>query len=155
MTEGVSVERVVAAPADKVWALVSDVTRMREFSPENAGCEWIKGSTGPVVGAHFRGTNENGKKQWKTVCTVVAAEPGTSFAFEVKAGPLRVARWEYRLDAAGEGSCRVTETWIDQRGKFVTVMGGPISGVKDRASHNREGMETTLARLAAVAEGTA
>jgi len=33
------------------------------------------------------------------------------------------------------------------------VMGGPVSGVKDRAAHNREGMETTLARLAAVAEG--
>ena len=153
MTEGVSVERVIAAPAAEVWALVADVTRMCEFSPENAGCEWIKGSTGPVVGARFRGTNQNGKKTWKTVCTVVEAEPGTAFAFEVTAGPMRVARWAYRFDAADAATCRVTETWTDQRGNFVKVMGGPVSGVKDRAAHNREGMETTLARLAAVAEG--
>jgi hypothetical protein len=47
----------------------------------------------------------------------------------------------------------VTETWIDQRGRLVTFLGKPVSGVADRASHNRAGMEATLDRLAAVAEG--
>ena len=152
MTESVSVERVVAAPAETVWAMVSDVTRMGEWSPENVGCEWMGGATGPVVGARFRGTNENGKKSWKTKCTVVDAQPGSLFAFEVKAGPLGVARWEYKIEANGAGECRVIETWTDQRGKLVTFMGGPVSGVKNRAGHNRAGMKTTLERLAAAAE---
>ncbi len=41
MTERVSVERVIAAPKDAVWALVADVTRMGEWSPETVGCAWI------------------------------------------------------------------------------------------------------------------
>jgi hypothetical protein len=151
MSETVSVERAVAAPADAVWAIVADVTRMCEFSPENTRCEWIGGATEPVVGAKFRGTNENGKKKCNTVATVVDAQPGRSFAFEVKAGPLGVARWEYRFDPT-DGGCRVTETWIDQRGFVVRTLGGPVSGVADRAAHNRSGMETTLERLAAAAE---
>jgi len=84
MGENVVVEQVVKARAAEVWAMVSDVTRMCEFSPENTGCEWIKGSTGPSVGARFRGTNANGKKQWKSDATVVEAEPGKSFAFVVR-----------------------------------------------------------------------
>ena len=151
MSETVSVERAVGAPADTVWALVADVTRMCEFSPENTRCEWIGGAKEPVVGAKFRGTNENGKKKWKTVATVVDAQPGRSFAFEVKAGPLGVARWEYQFDPTDTG-CRVTETWTDQRGFVVRTLGGPVSGVADRAAHNRSGMETTLERLAAAAE---
>jgi ribosome-associated toxin RatA of RatAB toxin-antitoxin module len=151
MGETVSVERAVAAPADAVWALVADITRMCEFSPENTRCEWIGGAEGPVVGAKFRGTNENGNKKWKTVATVVDAQPGRSFAFVVKAGPFGVARWEYQFDSTGNG-CRVTETWIDQRGFVGRTLGGPVSGVADRAAHNRSGMETTLERLAAAAE---
>jgi ligand-binding SRPBCC domain-containing protein len=154
MRANVMVEQVVKAPAAEVWAIVSDVTRMCEFSPENTGCEWIKGSTGPSVGARFRGTNENGRKQWKTDATVVEAEPGKSFAFVVKAGPISVAQWEYRIDALDDAECLVTETWTDQRNALSTFISGRVSGVADRASHNRAGMETTLARLAAAAEKT-
>jgi hypothetical protein len=150
-TEQVSVARDVAASPDALWAMVADVTRMGEFSPENAGCEWMGTPAEPVVGARFRGTNRNGKRKWKTVGTVVAAEPGRAFAFEVTSGPLKVSRWEYRFEPTDAG-CRVTETWIDQRGRIVTVMGKPVSGVADRAAHNRSGMEATLERLAAVAE---
>ena len=34
------------APAEKVWALVSDVTRIGEFSPETFEARWSRGSTG-------------------------------------------------------------------------------------------------------------
>ncbi len=147
-------ERTIGASADALWAMVSDVTRMCEFSPENTRCEWIGATNAAVVGAKFRGTNQNGKKQWKTVATVVDARAGRSFAFVVKVGPLGVARWEYAFDAAPDGGCRVTETWIDQRGLVARTLAGPVSGVTDRASHNRTGMEATLARLAAAAEKT-
>lgn len=155
MTGNVTVEREIAASPEVLYALISDVTRMGEFSPENVGCRWMGKSTAPVVGARFRGTNENGKRQWKTVCSVVTAEPGRAFAFEVKAaGGLRVSRWEYRLEPTESGGCRVTETWIDQRGRIVTWLGGPVSGVRNREGHNRAGMAVTLERLAKVAEGS-
>jgi hypothetical protein len=154
MGENVVVEQVVKAPAAEVWAIVSDVTRMCEFSPENTGCEWIKGSTGPVVGARFRGTNANGKKHWKTDAVVVEAEPGQAFSFVVKAGPIAVAKWGYRIDAIDDAQCRVTETWTDHRNAVSSFVSHLVSGVADRARHNRAGMESTLTRLAAAAEKT-
>ena len=38
-------ERVSAAP-EAVWALVADVPRMGEWSPECVRCEWVGGATG-------------------------------------------------------------------------------------------------------------
>ncbi len=39
------------APIDVVWDLVSDVTRIGEFSPETFEAEWLDDATGPAVGA--------------------------------------------------------------------------------------------------------
>jgi len=153
MADDVSVNREIAAPAEQVWAMVADVTRMGEWSPENDGATWLGGATGSKPGAKFRGTNHNGKKKWKTVATVVDAEPGRRFSFRVTVGGLKVAEWCYTLEPTATG-CRVTETWIDQRGAAVKALGKPVTGVGDRVTHNRAGMERTLERLAAVAEAT-
>jgi uncharacterized protein YndB with AHSA1/START domain len=150
MTE-VSVSREIAAPADTVWAMVSDVTRMGEWSPENERATWIKGATGPRPGAKFKGTNRNGKKKWDTVAEVVEVEPGRRFSFTVSAVGLRIADWTYDFEPTASG-CRVTETWTDRRGRIATVLGKPVSGVEDRVAHNRAGMEQTLDRLKAAAE---
>lgn len=147
----VAVSRDIAAPADKVWALISDVTRVGEWSPETTACKWLGDAKGPAVGARFAGTNRIGKKAWTTGCTVVECVPGASFAFEVKAGPFKIARWSYRIIPDGD-SCSVTETWTDRRGPLATKLGKPVSGVSDRATHNREGMQATLAKLATVAQ---
>ena len=151
MADQVSVTREVAAPPQRVYELVSDVTQMGRWSPETESCEWLGDPRGPEVGARFRGRNALGSKRWATVSTVVAAEPGRRFAFETKGGPFKVARWEYRIEPTEDG-CRVTETWTDQRGRVITVLGKRVSGVDDRATHNRTGMEQTLERLAEAAE---
>ena len=151
MSDEVRVQRSISAPADRVWAMISDVTRMGEWSPENTGGSWKSGATGPAVGAKFAGKNRNGTKKWSTVCTVTAAEPGSSFAFSVAAGPLKVAEWRYDI-APTDAGCTVTETWTDRRGGLIKKLGKPFSGVADRVTHNRAGMETTLERLAAAAE---
>lgn len=148
MAANVSVTRDIAAPPAKVWALLSDLPRMGEWSPENTGGKWVRGASGPAVGARFVGTNRNGKKSWSTTCTVSDCEPARAFAFDVAVGPLKVARWEYQIDPLSDGGSKVTETWSDRRGWLATKLGGPASGVADRASHNRAGMEETLRRLA-------
>ena len=78
----------MAASADRVWDLASDITRVGEISPETFEAEWPGGASGPEVGARFRGhvrRNGRGPVYW-TVCTVVACDPGREFAFAV-AGP--------------------------------------------------------------------
>ena len=79
----------MAAPPEQIWELVSDVTRIGEYSPETFGAEWLDGTTGPAVGARFRGhvkRNGKGPTYW-TTCTVLVSEPGNEFAFGVGPGP--------------------------------------------------------------------
>ena len=78
----------MAASADRVWDLASDITRVGEISPETFEAEWPGGASGPEAGARFRGhvpAQRLGPVYW-TVCTVVACDPGREFAFAV-AGP--------------------------------------------------------------------
>src|SRR4051812_33266481 len=89
----------VAAPPERVYALISDITRMGEWSPEATGGHWQRGANGPAVGARFRGTNRKGWRRWSTVNTVTAAEPGRQFAFRTTFGPLKVADWGYRIES--------------------------------------------------------
>jgi uncharacterized protein YndB with AHSA1/START domain len=147
----VSVTQEIHAPVDRVWAMVSDLSRMGEWSPENDGCTWGRGVDGPRPGATFTGSNSNGKKRWTTAGTVIDVEPGRLFTFRIKAVGFKVAEWRYRFEATATGCC-VTETWIDQRGRLAKALGTPVSGVADRAAHNRASMETTLERLKAAAE---
>ena len=154
MSDTVSVSREIAASPETLWAMVSDVTRMGEWSPENEGCSWMGDANAPKAGAKFRGSNRIGKKSWKSVSTIVDAEPGRRFSFRVAAGPFRVAEWGYTFEETSAG-CRVTETWKDQRGRLFKPVSAMATGVPDRASHNRAGMEQTLERLAAVAESSA
>ena len=151
MVNQVSVSQEIGAPAEKVWAMVSDLTRMGEWSPENEGSTWLRGATGPQRGATFRGTNRNGKKKWRTVGTIIDIEPGRLLTFRITAVGFKVAEWRYVFETTASG-CRIIETWIDQRGRIAKALGKPVSGVEDRAAHNRGTMEQTLERLKSTAE---
>jgi uncharacterized protein YndB with AHSA1/START domain len=150
MTE-VAVERFIAAPPRSLYDLVSDVTSMGRWSPETTGCRWLGDATGPAVGARFKGANQAGWRRWSTTCTVTEADAGRRFTFAVDVGPVGVSTWSYDFVAEGEG-CRVTETWTDRRPSWMAHASTVLMGVRDRGEHNRAGMETTLAQLAAVAE---
>ncbi len=56
----ITVTRDIAAPPDAVFELVTDLTRMGEWSPENEGGDWTGDATGPALGATFSGKNRNG-----------------------------------------------------------------------------------------------
>src|SRR6187402_62567 len=101
-----SVTVTMHAPPERIWDLVSDVTRIGRYSPETFEAEWLDGATGPAVGARFRGhvkRNRKGPTYW-TTCTVVTSEPGREFAFAVGPGNHPVNVWRYRLEPAGDGT---------------------------------------------------
>lgn len=151
MADPVSVTTHIKASPQAVYDLVSDLPRMGEWSPENTGGRWLDGATGPAPGVRFRGTNKERFRRWSTTATVVEATPGQAFVFDVSFGPFKVARWGYHLAPSGEG-CDVTETWEDQRAGWMRATSGPVTGVSDRATHNRENMRVTLERVKAAAE---
>jgi hypothetical protein len=141
----------IAAPADLVYGLVSDVTRMGEWSPETQACQWKSGATGPQVGARFSGNNRNGKHAWSTTCEVIAADPGRLFAYRVSYLGMAIAEWSYELRPTANG-CELTETTIDRRRLPMKVIGGVGTGVNDRETHNRAGIIKTLAAIKTHAE---
>jgi uncharacterized protein YndB with AHSA1/START domain len=147
-----SVTVYFAAPVDRVWDLVSDVTRIGEFSPETFEAQWLGGASGPRAGARFRGhvrRNGRGPVYW-TTCTVTASEPGREFAFEVN-GPRgsTVNTWRYRLEPSGSGT-EVTESFELP----ATVLNRLYWGVAGRARlrTNLDGMRVTLEKMKSIAE---
>lgn len=149
----VTVEEVIAAPPQRLYGLVSDVTRMGEWSPETTSCRWVGGASGPRAGARFRGSNRNGWRRWSTSCTVVAAEPGARFSFNVGLAGLPVSTWTYEFLPEGQAT-RVRESWTDRRPGWMDRFGKRVRGVTDTHAHNRSTMEATLAALRRHAEAT-
>jgi hypothetical protein len=72
--------RVDASP-EVIYDLVTDVTRIGEWSPECVGCEWIEGANGPVPGTGFRGRNRHALARWSTKPRVVTANRPEEFTF--------------------------------------------------------------------------
>ena len=149
----VTVSAHVDAPAEAVYDLVADLPRMGEWSPECTSVAWRGGATAAAVGAEFRGWNRRGPIRWYTDGRIVEAERGRALAFEVSLLGMKISRWAYRFEPDTDGKgCSVTEEWTDRRsGPYRTITGIAVA-VRDRPTHNRAGMERTLAQLKAAAE---
>ena len=131
--------------------MVSDVTRMPQWSPELIRAQWVGQVREPTVGAKFRGTNRNKVFRWSTSCEVIAAQPEARFAYRVSHRGLPVAEWAFDIRPTG-GGCEVTESTLDRRGWFLRTFSTLGTGVVDRTEHNRAGIASTLAALKAAAE---
>ena len=151
MAERIEITRDIAATPEQVYAALSDVTRMGEWSEECTGCEWHEGVQGPAVGATFDGHNRHGDKEWTTQGTVVVADPGREFVFECSMFDFHFSTWGYRIEAI-EGGSRVTEWTEDLRPESAMEYSRQTSGIDDRGARNRDTMTTTLDRLAAALE---
>lgn len=108
-TAGTASVEIEASP-DEVYAILTDLSRISELSPECYRAEWEGGATGPAVGARFRGYNRHAGNEWDAGCVVAAANPGEEWAFEVPADDGRSTTWRYEIEPTGSG-CRVTESF--------------------------------------------
>ncbi len=152
MTGEPGVEVEIESPPERVYDLLTDVTRMGQWSPECVRCRWLGPDHRARVGARFRGTSRNGWRRWSTVSTVVEAAPGHSLAFEVSYFRRPVATWRYEFRSNARGATLVSESVDDRRGPALRRLSPFITGSPDRAQRNAETMQTTLSRLKAAAE---
>jgi uncharacterized protein YndB with AHSA1/START domain len=146
----------IAAPPERVYALVSDITRMGEWSPECVRCTWTKGATAPVVGARFKASNKGGRgPAWANTPTVTVAEPGREFAFNRSGPGIGSYTWRYVMEPTPSGT-RLTESFDAEKvlGPVMTWLTEKWTGSTDRDADLRRGMTTTLTRLKAAAEGS-
>lgn len=138
----------IDATAEEVYGLVSDLTRMGEWSPENKGGQWLDGGAG-AVGDRFEGNNQIGDRKWSVVAQVTAADPGSEFQFVTGDPGSPFVRWTYRME--GSKPTRLTEVWDVEilPGSLASMNAEQLAG---RAAAVRSGMEQTLAGVKAAAE---
>ena len=152
-----SVSIHIDASPDDVYAIVSDVTRTPEFSPEILSCTWLDGATGPAVGARFKAINKvPHRPSWPNKPVVTVVEPGRTFAFSRTEKFAGTVVWTYRFEPDGQGT-KVTESY--EVTEKLSAIGWFIIGVlfnrKDRRTDLRNGMQQTLERLRVTAEQSA
>ncbi len=148
----------IDAKPDAVYAMVSDLTRMGEWSPENTGGRWLEGSPAQQ-GSTFIGKNHMGgmegmdAHEWESSCEITVAEPGSCFEFLVSdmdgGGPY--TRWTYSVEDNGSGGTKLSEAWN------VENMPPAMADSADEFLQGRSDMvaaaiDTTLAAIKASAE---
>ena len=144
----------MAASPERVWDLVSDVTKIGRYSPETFEVEWLDGATGPEVGARFRGhvkRNRKGPTYW-TTCTVTACAPDREFAFGVGPAGKPPNVWRYEPTPTEDGT-DVTESFALANTVMLRIYRAVLGWARGRTNSN--GMRTTLERIKTEVESDA
>src|SRR5215208_1444891 len=99
---------VEAAP-DGLWAVICDLKRMPEWSPQ---CRWMR-----VLGTLREGTytinmNRQGHKFWPTASKVVRYEPGRAIAFRTLTNN---SVWLFEIATTATGSNSPSAAWFRRR----------------------------------------
>jgi hypothetical protein len=160
-----SAETVIQCTVDEAWELITDVTRIGEFSPECQEVRWTRG-TSVEPGNSFDGTNraavewrgETYDSEWTRPCTVTVVEPRRCFAYTVgdRYDGTPASDWEFTLSQSEDG-CKIVQTFRHRRdglsGIRVSADAEPTRVdeiLEERTAALLAGMEDTLRRMKVV-----
>lgn len=144
--------RVIDARPAEVWAVLSNLGRMSEFSPETVRMVPLKVG-GLRLGQWYLGINRRGWVIWPTRNVVAQLEPLQCLAWDTTSSG---ARWIYELALEGAGT-RVVHRRPVPSGKLTLVsrLFAPLAlgGSEAHAAELEAGMADTLVRLKRAVEG--
>lgn len=138
----------VRASADQVYAVVSDVTRIPEWSPETTRAEWLAPN-------RFQAWNRRRLGRWRTVANVVDATPGQRFSFVVQAMGGDWTQWTYLIEPGStSGTTRLTEEFrmCVQLPFGVLVFEHLFLFVRDRRTDLQKNLDRSVARVHSIVE---
>lgn len=144
-------ETTIAATPEKVWALLTDFSRMPEWSPELVRMVPLKPG-GLRVGQAYLGVNKRKAVVWPTRSVVAVLEPGRALAWDTRSSG---ARWIWELAPEGDGATRVVHRRpVPKSLTLVSRLFAPafLGGSDGHADELEHGMAQTVARLKAAAE---
>jgi len=138
----------INAPVGKVWELVSDLSRMPQWSPQ---CRMMK-PLGPIrQGTRTINLNRRNRLFWPTTCTLMEVIPEKKLAFRVE---INNSIWSYELEATETGT-RLVESRHAENGvtafsnkSINALMGGVPSFERELV----DGMNATLSHIRTAAE---
>jgi uncharacterized protein YndB with AHSA1/START domain len=144
-------EAVIDAPAEAIWAVVSDVTRVGEWSGECQGCSWAGEPGAAVPGARFRGANRRSWLRWRRLNEIVAVDEDHRLIWRtIPSGPYPDSvEWQIEL-APENGSTRVRESFtvLAMPRLMEWLLWVAVPAHRDRTSD----LENDLGRLKALVE---
>ncbi len=141
----------VAAAPEAVWAIVSDVTRMPEWSPELRRL-FVIGSKEPRVGMNLVGINRRKYVVWPTTSKVVRFEPGRAVAWKTRESG---ATWTYELEPTATGTRITGRRDLPEFTLGTTLMAPVIGGAEGHDQELADGIRSTLERIKATVEAGA
>lgn len=146
-------EAVVDAAPEQVWEVLTDVTRIGEWSHECHRAEWIDGATGPAVGARFRGRNRAGVVRWGRPCEIAELEPVRRLVYRTDGGLVGdCTEWAFDLEPVAGGTRIVQSFRILSLPRWAeVVICHLVPAHQDRSS----GLTSDLERLGRCARGVA
>lgn len=138
----------INAPVGKVWGLVSDFSKMPQWSPQ---CRLMK-ALGPIrQGTKTINLNRRNRLFWPTTSVVTEVIPEKKIAFRVH---INRTIWSYELEPTDTGT-RLVESRHAENGVTAfsnlsvnALMGGVPSFERELI----DGMNQSLARIKAAAE---
>jgi uncharacterized protein YndB with AHSA1/START domain len=143
-------EAVIDAPADRVWALLTDFSQMPDWSPELVRMVPLKRG-GLRVGQWYLGINRRKAVIWPSRSVVAVVEPGRSLAWDTKTSG---ARWIWELTPNGDRTHvvhrRPVPGALTPLGKFFAAR--LLGGADEHADELEAGMAQTVSRLRVAAE---
>lgn len=138
----------IDAPVDAVWALISDLNRMPEWSPQ---CRVMK-LLGPLrPGARTVNLNKRKFTYWPTTSTIVEVIPQQKLAFKVD---INNTIWSYELQPTESGTRLVESRHAENGVKPISnaLVSAFMGGVPKFEDELVDGMNASLARIKAAAE---
>jgi uncharacterized protein YndB with AHSA1/START domain len=128
LSNGVSVERFVKAPPEKVFALLADPSRHRDIDGSGTVRDAVGGSTRLSLGARF-GMDMKAGAPYRMVNEVVEFEDGRRIAWQARPDSSWAATaiggriWRYELEPR-DGGTLVRETWDIRQERFPPLVWG-------------------------------
>ncbi|WIM85980.1 SRPBCC family protein [Candidatus Mycobacterium wuenschmannii] len=138
----------VDAPVSAVWALISDLRRMPQWSPQ---CRWMRPLGALRPGTRTLNLNRRNLLVWPTTSTVVELVPEQKLAFRVN---LNNTIWSYELQPIPNGTRLIESRHAENGVKPISslavnnFMGGTDSFERELVA----GMNQSLAKIKAAAE---
>jgi uncharacterized protein YndB with AHSA1/START domain len=149
----VSVERLIAAPADRIFELLADPSRHRDIDGSGSVRDAKESPPRLTMGAQF-GMSMHLGMNYSMTNEVIEFDDGKRIAWQTRPSGRFQGRffggriWRYELEPA-DGGTLVRESWDISQEK------GPIKsllGIGRSKEHTRAAMEKTLVNIARLTE---
>jgi uncharacterized protein YndB with AHSA1/START domain len=142
----------IAAPPERVWAMVSDVRRMPDWSPQVDSTRLRTGFVGVGLGTQFTNRNSDGDLVWTTLAEIVRLEPPREIAFRIEENWVV---WSFTVTPEGAGALLTQrrEAPDGVSDLSLELTNGFMGGLEAFTVSMCAGMRLTLERIKAEAEG--